>query len=135
MLSNVKVFFGFVIGLLACCSAAGLIGSADVAVVTVGVSCSLNCGSRASRRIATLSLGIFRLGLGFARENVALRISFGNQRASDFGLRPKATKGRIRCAYRQLSLMLGLIACRASSYRLGCGRKGGLFVGAGRPGE
>ena len=42
----------------------------------------------------------FLLGLCFARETAPIRIDFGNQRASDFGLRPKVTKGRFRCASR-----------------------------------
>ena len=61
------------------------------------------CRSWASRRLATLSLWLW---LYFARENSALRISFGNQRASNFGLRPKVTKRRFRCASRENALLL-----------------------------
>ena len=68
------------------------------------------CGSRAPRRLATLSLCWVRLY--FARENPALRIDLGNPRASDFGLRPKVTKGRFRCASRENVLLLARAVSR-----------------------
>ena len=46
------------------------------------------------------------LRLGFARESAVLRIDLGKQRASDFGLRPKVTKTRFRCASRESLLLL-----------------------------
>ena len=49
----------------------------------------------------------------------------------DFGLRLKVTKGRFRCASRGLLLVLELIACRAISYRFGCGLAALLFVECG----
>ena len=64
------------------------------------------CGSWASRRLATLSLSLSGAWLCFARESVALRARFGNQRASNFGLRSKVTKERFWCDSRENLLLL-----------------------------
>ena len=71
--------------------------SADVAGMSpFQPACCLGVGAGIAATSDVSRFGFFRflLGLYFARESAALRIGYGNPRASDFGLRPKVTKRR-----------------------------------------